>query len=52
MIPPNPHDYPRGTVWACECGKTWLSQGSPGVGMPGACAWAPEGRFARWRRTR
>lgn len=25
--PPTIYDYPRGTVWACECGQHWVSQG-------------------------
>lgn len=49
-IPPTPWEYPKGTVWACDCGRTWVSQGSPGFGMPGFCMWRRELRFERWRR--
>lgn len=36
-------DFPKGTVWACDCGWTWRSDSD---------AWRPEGWFARWRRER
>jgi hypothetical protein len=51
-IPPASWDYPRGTVWECHCGKTWVSLGAPFVNMPGDCHFKPESQFARWRRTR
>lgn len=49
---PTPYDYPSGTVWQCECGLTWVSEGSPAINQPGVCAWRREGRFERWRRIR
>ena len=39
--PPHASDYPKGTVWACECGRTWVSLG----GTPGD-------RTARFRKER
>lgn len=51
-IPPTPWDYPKGTVWQCECGQTWVSQGSPAAGRPGWCTFRREGRFERRRRER
>ena len=36
--PPSGYDYPEGTVWQCECGRTWVSAGPPGsfiCGDPG-----------------
>lgn len=48
--PPSPSDYPKGTVWACDCGRTWVSGGR--------CAecwqvhFRREGRFGRRRRER
>lgn len=49
-IPPSSWDYPEGTVWACPCGKTWVS----GMRAEGSffARWHPESRWARWRRTR
>lgn len=53
VIPSSPYRYPKGTVWRCDdCGKTWVSQGSPALHMPGVCTWREEGRFERWRRER
>lgn len=52
-IPPSSWDYPRGTVWQCgDCGRTWVSLGSPARNMPGFCDFKPESWFARWRRAR
>lgn len=50
--PPDPWRFPRGTVWACDCGQTWVSCGSPAPNMPGVCTFRREGRFERWRRER
>lgn len=40
----------RGTVRACECGRTWVAlPPQPGLTVT---VWRPEGRFERWRRLR
>jgi len=52
LVEPTPWGYPAGTVWQCECGRTWVSQGSPAVNMPGVCTFRREGRFERRRRER
>ena len=39
--PPSESGYPRGTVWQCECGLTYVSLG----GVPGD-------RTPRWRKER
>ena len=52
LVRPTPWDYPRGTVIRCECGKTWVSEGSPAAHMPGVCTFRREGRLARWWRER
>lgn len=51
-IPPDPWDYPRGTVWECDCGRRWVSTGAIADNMPGVLGWKPEGRIAAWRRRR
>jgi hypothetical protein len=52
VIPPDPWRYPRGTVWKCDCGQTYVSKGSPAEHMPGVCKFRREGRFKRWCRER
>lgn len=57
--PPKVHDYPKGTVWECACGITWVSRGpqpapanwryGPGMAPP---LWKRESRWARRRRER
>jgi hypothetical protein len=32
MYPPHSGDFPKGTVWRCDCGREWESQGRRGVG--------------------
>lgn len=49
-IPPTSWAYPRGTVWGCDCGRTFVSVGSRYLNMPGDCGWRREGRLARWLR--
>lgn len=51
LDPPSATDYPKGTVWECPCGKTWVSRGSAGT-YSNAAYWRRESRAARWRRTR
>jgi hypothetical protein len=51
-IPPSAYDYPKGTVWQCECGQTWVSKGAPTPSSPGFCTWRREGRWERRRRER
>lgn len=47
--PPNEADYPKGTVWECDCGRTYVSLGSitPGDRTP---RWRKERRRERRRR--
>lgn len=53
---PFPPDFPRGTVWECDCGTRWISLGvipreHTGYFMD-QLEWKREGWFARWRRQR
>lgn len=56
--PPWEPDFPRGTVWECDCGVRWLSRGVVGPHRLGNgylaadLEWEREGWFARWRRLR
>lgn len=50
--PPDARDYPRGTVWECDCGKTWVSTGPPNGRSPGIVDFRPERRLERRRRLR
>lgn len=50
-IPPSAYDYPKGTLWECECGKVWVSR-APRPGSPGLCDWRRETRRERRRRKR
>ena len=51
-IPPSAYDYPKGTVWECECGKVWVSLGAPAPTSPGFCDWRRETWRERRRRKR
>jgi hypothetical protein len=51
-IPPAGWDYPKGTVWECECGRTWVSTGPPSFNSPGLVDFRPERRRERRRRER
>ncbi len=51
-VPPWASDYPKGTVWECPCGRTWVSRGAQVPGRSLFAWWRREGRLARWRRTR
>lgn len=51
-IPPSSWDYPKGTVWECACGKTWVSQGAPRPNSPGFTWWRREHWWSRRRRMR
>ena len=51
-IPPTSYDYPKGTVWECECGKVWVSLGAPAPQSPGFCDWRRETWRERRRRER
>lgn len=46
--PPSPQEYPRGTVWECDCGRTWVVYRVD----HGIVHFRREGRLARWRRER
>lgn len=59
--PPLAPDFPRGTVWECDCGTRWISRGVITRNYVGALGggfsmdqleWRREGWFARWRRLR
>ena len=54
--PPNPHDFPRGTVWECDtCQQRWISRGARDASIYDTVQvldWKREGAFARWRRLR
>lgn len=48
-VPPSPREFPPGTVWQCECGRTWVSL--PTIpGSPGVCRWRRERHLGRWWR--
>lgn len=56
ISPPWPPDFPRGTVWECDCGTRWISLGVVNRACTGftmdQLEWRREGWFARWRRLR
>jgi len=52
LVPPSPYEYPQGTVWVCQCGQGWVSEGAPAAHMPGRCTFRREGRLERRRRER
>lgn len=49
-VPPSPREFPKGTVWRCDCGRHWVSLGAPNRYSPGFCEWRPESRGERRRR--
>jgi hypothetical protein len=55
-IPPTSSKYPAGTIWQCECGKTWVSLGTPerarDAGHVLTCFWRREHWWERRRRER
>lgn len=51
-VPPTAWDYPKGTVWECECGRTWVSTGAVALNALGVCGWRRESRWAKRRRLR
>ncbi len=51
-LPPQAHLYPRGTVWECGCGRTWVSAGPAAPRSPGFIGFRPERRGERRRRLR
>lgn len=52
--PPEPSDFPPGTVWECSiCGKCWVVKRPPTIrGLLPGVEFRPERRVARWRRLR
>jgi len=50
--PPDPRSFPKGTVWQCECGQTWVSQGALARNSPGIIHFRRERRLERRRRMR
>jgi len=51
-MPPEPRLFPKGTVWECGCGKTWVSTGPIASNSPGFIGFRPERRRERKRRVR
>jgi hypothetical protein len=45
---PGRYDHPRGTVWKCDCGTTWVSQGLTGGGLQRSGGYAAAG--LEWKR--
>ena len=50
-IPPASWDYPKGTVWECSCGTTWVSKGAIVPASPGFTWWRRQSRIAEAVRT-
>jgi hypothetical protein len=50
--PPAARDYPKGTVWQCDCGQTWISTGPIASNAPGIIDFRRERRGERRRRER
>ncbi len=48
--PPEPGKYPKGTVWECPCGLTWVSTGPIAPNSPGFIDFRRERRGERRRR--
>ena len=48
--PPSAYDYPKGTIWECPCGRTWVSTGPPAPNMPGVTGWRRERWWERHKR--
>ena len=51
-IPPEPREFPEGTVWQCECGVSWVSTGPIAPNSPGFIGFRRERRWERRRRER
>ena len=51
-IPPGPREFPKGTIWQCDCGRTWVSTGPIADNTPGFVDFRPERRGERRRRER
>lgn len=49
---PTQHSHPAGTVWACDCGKTYVSKPPRYVNWPGDVTWRREHWWERRRRRR
>lgn len=49
---PSQYTHPAGTVWQCECGKTWVSKPPRWVNAPGDVSWRREHWWERRRRQR
>ena len=49
---PDASDYPKGTVWECECGRTWVSTGPIAPSSPGFIDFRREHWLERHRRLR
>lgn len=51
-VPPGLHEFPKGTVWACDCGQHWVSRGVVHEGGWAVTGWRKERRRERRRRSR
>jgi hypothetical protein len=49
---PSQYTHPAGTVWECECGKTWVSKPPRWDNAPGDVSWRRERSWERRRRLR
>lgn len=50
--PPDAREFPKGTVWECDCGVTWVSTGPIAPNSPGFIGFRRERRRERRRRER
>lgn len=51
-IIPSQYSHPAGTVWQCDCGKTWVSKPPRYANWPGDVTWRREHWWERRRRER
>ena len=53
-VPPTLHEFPKGTVWACDCGQHWVSRGNTDIDgwMHVGLGWRRERWWERRRRLR
>lgn len=52
---PDRWSHPPGTVWECDCGRSWVAwrpRGADASGQIGRIWWRREGRLRRWLRKR
>lgn len=51
-IPPSQFTHPAGTVWECDCGKTYVSKPPRDIDWPGDVTWRREHWWERRARLR